>query len=190
MANAAHQARGPVFERAVGAPWRGASARGFTLVELIAVLVVLGVLSGVAVMRLSDTTSVRRSAAGQLALRDLSFARERAMNTSLTHWVNFDSTGSGSYTISAEPSVGAGYAARVALTEPGTGRSMQRLFGRDELAGVTLAFTAGAVGFNRLGRPLETTGVARTTDATVTIGGTWTVTITNSTGALSLGGSP
>jgi prepilin-type N-terminal cleavage/methylation domain-containing protein len=170
-----------------GRVWAGA-ARAFTLVELVAVLIVLGVLSAVAVVRLGDTTSVRRSAAAQQALRDFTFAKERAMNTSVVHWLTFIGGASPSYAISAEAGVGAGYASRVALVEPGTGRSMQRVFERDELAGVTLSFSASAVGFGRLGRPLETTGAARTTDATVTVGGTWTVTITASTGAITLGG--
>lgn len=166
-----------------GQGWR----RGFTLVELIAVLVVLGVLAAAMVARLGTTSTTRRSAAGQLVLRDVGFARERAMNVGLVHWVTVVTGASSSYTIAAEPTVGAGYAARVALVEPASGRSMQRVFNRDELSGVTLtSATATEVGFSRLGRPLDSTGAARSADFAIVVSGGATVTITNSTGALTL----
>jgi len=143
--------------------------RAFTLVELVAVIVVLAVLAAAATVSTSSVSGAARLqwAARQVA-RDLSFARERAMTTGVTHWCRFDTSGQ-SYTILAESSVTPGYAGALTLTDPATQQPLVTRLNRNEWNGVTLA-TGGTfagvnytVGFNRLGRPLVTAGTALTT---------------------------
>lgn len=171
---------------------RHLALRAFTLVELIAVLVVLGVLSAVVASRISVIPDNRGSMAAQILLRDLAYARERAMNTGVVHWVDFNTTNH-SYTILAEQPPSFGYTSRVAVIDPARGVSFQRFFNRDDFVGVTITantLASNPIGFNRLGRPLNTSAVAITADSTITLTGGRIITITGSTGALQRSGNP
>jgi Tfp pilus assembly protein FimT len=126
----------------------------------------------------------RAGMAAAMLQRDLLFARERAVNTGVVHWVEF-SVGTGSYTLSAEQPPSFGFASRLALRDPARNATYQRFLNRDELAGVTLTsvnLTSNPIGFNRLGRPITTAGALITGDGVVTLTGGRTVTVTGSTG--------
>jgi prepilin-type N-terminal cleavage/methylation domain-containing protein len=171
---------------------RSILSRGFTLVELIAVLVVLGVLSAVAASRIAVIPSSRGSMAAQVLMRDLAYARERAMNTGVTHWVDINTT-THSLSILAEQPPWFGFASRLAVIDPARGVPFQRFFNRDEFAGVTITATSLAsnpIGFNRLGRPLTSGGATISTDSSITLTGGRVVTIIGSTGALQRSGNP
>lgn len=148
---------------------------GFTLVELIAVIVVLAVVAVGVTMHTAATSSTARLqwAARQVA-RDISFARERAMNTGTTHWVRFD-TANQYYSVLAENPASPGYASAATVTDPATQSPFVTNLNRDNWAGVTVA-TGGSfssvsytVGFNKLGRPLITAGTALTTSTGPTL---------------------
>lgn len=172
--------------------------RGFTLVELIAVMVVLGVLAIAATIQASSISATSRLQwASRQVARDLSFARERAMTTGVTHWCRFDTTNQ-YYTIMAEDPTAPGYASATSVTDPSTQASFVTNLNRNEWNGITLG-TGGTfstinytVGFNSLGRPMTTAGTAlsATTGPTVQVGnGTGmgnasTVTITAGTGRI------
>lgn len=143
--------------------------RAFTLIELIAVLVVLSVLAVAAVLH---TSSISRTARLQWAARqvgrDMSYARERAMSTGTTHWCRFDTAGQ-YYTVMAENPATPGYASATSITDPSTLASFVTNLNRNDWNGITIA-TGGTfssinytVGFNKLGRPITTAGVTLTT---------------------------
>ena len=147
----------------------------FTLIELVAVIVVLGVLAVAATMHTASISSTARLqwAARQVA-RDLSFARERAMSTGTTHWCRFDTTGQ-YYTIMAENPASPGYASATSITDPATQASFVTNLNRNDWNGITVA-TGGSfssvnytIGFNKLGRPLTTAGVALSTSTGPTL---------------------
>lgn len=142
---------------------------GFTLIELVAVLVVLAVLAAAATMHTSSiSANARLQWAARQAARDLSFARERAMSTGTTHWCRFDTTGQ-YYTVMAENPSSPGYASATTITDPATQSSFVINLNRNDWNGVTVA-TGGTfssvnytIGFNKLGRPLTTAGASLTT---------------------------
>lgn len=165
---------------------------GFTLVELVTVLVLLGILSAVAAARIATMDEMRARVAVNVLQRDLAFVRERAINTGLTHWVAIN-TGTHTYTVELEPTPGAGFAARTALTDPATGRAFSVAFNTGDFAGVTFTSTnlqSNPIGFNRLGRPVNTSGTVVNGDSTATLTGGRTLTITGSTGAILRSGNP
>lgn len=146
---------------------------GFTLVELIAVIAIVGVMSVTALVSMSGTDATRARAAGRALARDLTFARERAMATGATSWVAM-SVGTNSYSILAEDPAAPGRAGAVAITDPATGQSFVVRLGQHESAGVVLqsvTVTGGGsdLGFDWLGRPLNSTGTRLTTDTTIAL---------------------
>ena len=95
-------------------------SRAFTLIELVAVMVVLAVLAAAATIQASSTSATSRLQwASRQVARDLSFARERAMTTGITHWCRFDTSGQ-YYTILAEDPATPGYASATSVTDPAT----------------------------------------------------------------------
>lgn len=170
----------------------------FTLVELVAVMVVLAVLAAAATMQTSSISATARLQwASRQVARDLSFARERAMTTGITHWCRFDTSGQ-YYTVMAESPSAPGYASATTVTDPATQTSFVINLNRNEWNGITIA-TGGTfstisytVGFNSLGRPLTTAGTAlsATTGPTLQVGSgsgmsnASTVTVTAGTGRI------
>lgn len=147
------------------------TGRGFSLIELIAVMTIVAVLAGIAVPAMSSTGPMRRSAAAAQIGRDLRLARELAAATGRNAWVWFD-VAAENYTIRIEPRGSQGRAQAVAWTDPATGRDLRQVLDAGEWIGVRIEsaqFGGGSwIGFDRLGRPkthgesdLQTTGRVR-----------------------------
>ena len=147
---------------------RGFGRTAFTLIELIAVIVITAIIAGVAVPAMNSIANSRGSGAGRAIVQHLSFARERALNSGNRVWVVFDPDAE-SYALFAEPDGGSGYADALALIEPTTGRQMGMTLDTGEFAGIgiTSASFRGStpnstpvVGFDWLGSPLAQSGSA------------------------------
>jgi prepilin-type N-terminal cleavage/methylation domain-containing protein len=163
-------------------PYRGG---GFSLIELIVVMVIAAIMAAVAVPTLSSLASTRSTAAARLLVRDLSYARERAIATGLQAWVVFDVAGS-SYSLLQEPAGNPGRSHAVAVNDPAHQGSYVQTFGSGEFAGVFIvsaAFDSAAeCGFDWLGKPLNSAQSALAANGVVTLSGSKTVTVQLGTG--------
>ncbi|MHC4102706.1 MAG: pilus assembly FimT family protein, partial [Planctomycetota bacterium] len=69
------------FQPTSSEPRRLSGGGGFSLIELVAVMVVVGIISATAVVSLSSTTGNRATMAAKQLQRDMTFARQRAVAT-------------------------------------------------------------------------------------------------------------
>jgi len=111
---------------------QGKTNAGFTLLELVAVLVLLGVLIAVTIVRVGSATSPVPATAEVLA-QNLAYARSRAMSTTNT-WV-------------------LSYGAGVSLTRDGAAVALPDPSSATVPAGVTLSGGGGSVTFDEFGAP-------------------------------------
>ncbi len=161
-------------------------APAFTLIELIAVLVVTAILAATAAASLTRSAATRGAMAGQQLTRDLNFARERAVATGVRTWIVFDNAAD-SYTLRAENPGAPGYAGAATLTDPATGRDYIVTLNTGEFAGVGISGVSipggsTTLGFDWLGRPLLPAGTLISADITVTLTGGVSVTVEGGTG--------
>lgn len=153
------------------------TGRGFTLIELIAVLVITALVGVSAIASMTSTGATRQRLAVRSLARDLGWARERAISTANAIWVTFN-IGADTYTLRADDPSNPGFNGSQALTDPATGAPFAGRWNTGEFAGVDMtAATTTNFGFDWTGRPVSTTGVALAGVVTVTGSGGRTVTI-------------
>ena len=154
------------------------------MVELVAVMVLAGILAAVAVPAVGSISSTRAAAVQRQVQRDLSYARERAVSTGRGTWVTFSPVAN-TYAILQEPLGSPGRANAITVVDPATGRGFVNEVG-DLTPGVALlgaSFDGGAeVGFDWKGRPVVTSGSSLSAAGVVTITGSRTVTVQPGTG--------
>jgi prepilin-type N-terminal cleavage/methylation domain-containing protein len=164
------------------------AAGGFTLVELIIVCVVLAILSVSVTAAMGNLSGQRRAAAARQLQADLTFARQRAVATSLRTWVVFDTTAD-TYQVRVESLATPGFAAASVMIDPATRAPFTtRLSAIAPEADLTAAAfdSQPAVGFDYLGRPLATSGSLLAAAGTVSMSGGFTITVSPSTGLITL----
>ena len=157
----------------------GGGQRGFTLVELILVLVILGVLSVYALPRMFDTKAVYARGFHDETLGHLRFAQKTAIAQRRTVCVTFTST-----TVTLAIALDA---ATFNCTTPGT-----TLAGPKGTTGATVSLTAqrdaafAAVptnfNFDGLGQPITDTGAAVATQTFAVTDSGRTITVETATG--------
>jgi prepilin-type N-terminal cleavage/methylation domain-containing protein len=159
------------------------SGRGFSLVEIIVVIVLLGIVSGVAIASMTKSRqNEQRSAARTLAVA-INYARERALTTGRSTWCYvYTNTERVDYYETVSGSV-------VAMTDAATNTQMTTVLSSStsgpnfsEVAigafnGSTSA-SAQIFGFDWQGRPVNSGGTLLTTSQTITITATGQSTIT------------
>lgn len=178
--------------------------RGFSIIELIATVVIISVLAAVAITRTSNTYQERQRAVARRVVSELNFARELALATGRSTWVKvYPSNETIEYYQTALASSPLASTA-VAITDPATHRSMSTLLnsasGEMNTSGVAIGSFAGStsttswVGFDWRGRPTSDTNAVLTTDTSLTITAASgsvtfsdiTITIAARTGAISI----
>lgn len=168
---------------------RSWTSGGFTLVELVAVLVVTAILAATAVPALGTLADTRRGLAASGLRRDLTLARQRAVATGTRSWVIFD-VNAETWSLLVEDPSSPGRAGAVALADPGTGRDHVVQLGAGAFGGVTLAsadFDGGVeIGFDWLGRPLNGAESDLAAAGTVTLSGGGQVVVAATTGHVSV----
>lgn len=143
---------GPTLDRA-----RTSSGRGFSLVELIAVILLVGLLAAVSVPAMTKAAESRAEAGIAQLERDLAGARHLACHSGVRVWTVFSLSGQ-RYELLAEQPGNPGRVHRSPRTDPATGRPFSQPIGGPDWSGVTLVgvnFDSGAeVAFDWRGRPL------------------------------------
>lgn len=162
------------------------NARGFTLVELIAVTVIAAILAVVAIPSYSAVTASRGAYARRQIVRDISYARERAVATGTRTWVVFN-IALNRYSVLAENPLSPGRSGAVVLPDPANSAATYlQVLGTGHFAGVTLTaanFDGGAeIGFDWLGGPLNMSETALAAQGTITLIGGYSVTVQPLTG--------
>jgi len=132
-------------------------SRAFTLVEVVAVLIIVGILAASAIPVLGRLDGKQGAGAARWALSDLAYARQRAVATGTRTWVVFD-TAQSAWSIRSENPGAPGRSGAATLTDPTTQQPMAvRL--DSAMPGVSIASAsfdgAAEVGFDWLGRPLN-----------------------------------
>lgn len=164
-------------------------SRGFTMVELAVVIVIIGVLAAAAIPAMAGLSSTKARVAARQLSRDINFARERAITTGTVVWVSFDLPGN-SYTILQEHLDSPGRGGAAMLTDPATGRDFTQSLSSGEFAGVTITGVSIGdgyeVGFDWRGRPRDSALAALSSAGSISLSEGNTVTIQPETGFTSV----
>src|SRR5688500_8415136 len=103
------RAAGVAAAAAAASTRRGARARrrvrscGFTLVEILAVIVILGIASAIVIPQIGTRDDMRVKAASRTLIADLIYAQNLAISTGQVVYVRFDVAGN-SYSLLTNPS--------------------------------------------------------------------------------------
>jgi prepilin-type N-terminal cleavage/methylation domain-containing protein len=158
---------------------------GFTLPELTVVIVITAIIAASAAPSLVNLSDSRAALAGRQALRDLTFARQRAIATGTPAWVVFDASAE-TWSVMSENPNSPGRAGATTLNDLATGRPYIQALNAGAFPGVQIVSVdiAGAaeVGFDWLGRPLNSAGNPLASQGTVTLTGGHAITIEPGTG--------
>lgn len=146
---------------------RKANQQGFTLVEILMVVVIIGIAGAVIIPQIGNRDDLKVSSATRLVMADLIYAQNMAITTQKNHYLVFDTSGQ-SYSVVAAPAMSV-------LTHPVNKTPYVMTCGPSgapSLRDITLvsATFKGAttnayatVGFDELGTPQVWTGTAAET---------------------------
>jgi MSHA pilin protein MshC len=160
------------------------TSKGFTLIELVLILVLVAIISVFATSRMGDVASMKAGAFTDKLRADIRYAQNIAMTGNTRVRVTFSAT-------SYDVTMGAMHA-----VDPSTGKAYPILLGTGEYAGISLAmptgFTGNYVEFDALGTPYDgavgggcsTAPCPLTSNKSVAVAGGGTITITARTGAI------
>lgn len=165
----------------------GRTEAGFSLVELILVITIMGILAWVAYPRLTVTSEIKLDAAARRVAADLRYAQNRSIGTRVVHGLLFDASAE-RYTVFAPTP------ATAAVDPADRAKSLAVDFTRRaEYQGVTIVSAAfgstPGVKFDYFGVPRDTSGadIATTGRVVLTCGGLAdTVEVTPGTGKVTV----
>ncbi len=169
--------------RCAGLPERG----GFTLPELVAVIIITAIIAATAAPSLSNFGHARSAIAARQALHDITFARQKAMATGIRCWVVFDADSPlNGWSVLAENPDLPGRASATVVNDFATGRPFVQNIGEGSYHGVSIIAVdfddASEIGFDWLGRPLNESESDLAGQGTVTFTGGHILTIEVGTG--------
>jgi prepilin-type N-terminal cleavage/methylation domain-containing protein len=163
--------------------YRARSHSGFTLVEILAVVVILGIASAMVIPQIASRDDLKVAAAARVLMADLMYAQNRAISLQQVHYVSFSGQ---SYTVQTKPS---GSTTLSTITHPITKTTYTSTFGTsDGLKDVTLNtvnFGSGKtiLAFDEMGIPYACSANGASPTALV---GTETLVLRNATNTLTM----
>ena len=154
---------------------------GFTLIELIIIIVLLAIMAAVAIPRMGDVTSMKAAATAEKLKSDIRYAQELAMTQNRSYRVYFNTSpapASGYAVVNNANGNGTWGEAGEFAPDPSGKGNLSVTLNSGDYAGVTASSSVNPIEFNSLGRP---TGGA----TTITVSpGSYTITISAETGAV------
>ncbi len=145
----------------------------------------IGVIAIVAIPSIASLGADRESIAAQQLLRDLSFARQRAVASGTRTWVVFD-TVAHTWSVLAEDPATPGRLNAAVIVDPATGQDFIQRLDVNQFIGVQLqavGFDGDVeIGFDWLGQPLNATENPLAAVGSVTLTGTHVVNVAIDTG--------
>lgn len=167
---------------------------GFTLIELVIIMLILVIVAAAVIPSIGDTTGMRMSATARKVQSDIAFAQSLAMTGGQRYRVYFN----------LAPAPAAGYAvvnntdgdanwgeAGEFARDPVGGGTLSVTLNTGDYAGVTISavgFSGSFVEFDTLGRPYDNLGLLAAGNTVTMAGGsaTQTVTVTQQTGRVTV----
>jgi MSHA pilin protein MshC len=157
------------------APPLPSAGKGFTLIELVIVIVLMGVLAVLAAPRILDRSTFDARGFHDQTLAYLRFAQKTAVAQRRTVCVSFSGGNSLSLKIASQPAV---YSCDTDLPGP-TGESPGRITGN---SGVTYSGNPSSFNFDALGQPVDSAGAALATQTLQVATAANTITVEAGTG--------
>lgn len=153
--------------------------RGFTLIELVMIIALLGIMAVFAAPRLGNITATNAAAFSDKLRADIRYAQNLAMTRNARFRVHFN----------AAPAPNPGYAvtdsANASVQDPAGSGNLSVVLNAGNYAGITVASPFPFIEFDSLGRPYDNAGVLLAAAATLTVSpGAITVIISPQTGAV------
>ncbi len=168
--------------------------QGFTLIELVVILLVLGVLAAVAINRVGDMTGTKAGATARKLQSDIAYAQHLAMIGNQRYRVYFNTApapASGYAVVNDANGNGTwGEAGEIAVDPANNSGTLSVTLNTGNYAGITLSaigFTGSYVEFNTLGVSYDGSGPLAAAKSVSVIGSgtTRTVTVQPGTGKVS-----
>ena len=150
--------------------------KGFTLIELVMVLVLMGVIAVIVAPKLGDVTGTKASAFKDKLKADIRYAQNIAMTRNRRTRVNLTNT---IYSVTLDNSAANNCSSFAAVEDPAGAVTLSVALDTGSYTGITITPSIGCLEYDSLGSPYNCVGVAGPPCSTVPLAATMTVDVNN-----------
>ncbi len=158
---------------------------GFTLIELVVVMLLTAILAASAIPAIGSITNTRQTVAAKTLLHGVTLARQNAVATGTRTWVVFDDA-TETWSILVEDPQNPGRTNAALMTDVATGHEFSEQLDTGDFSNVqiiSVAFDGGAeIGFDWQGRPLNDAENDLAANGLVVLSGNHRITVEVETG--------